>query len=336
MRQLKRKVMICKNSCGKAFLRSIFILAIFVILFFMMVLLTNRTKAKYNTVKIRQIDQSGILPKDRFEGILRIATFNIAHGRGTARSNWNNKVERTERLDKIASFLKAKSIDIVVLNEVDFDSIWSGHSNQAEIIARKAGFIYFVEQRNYDLALPFFRLRFGNSLLSKFPIKDSKLVEFSTYSQWEPIVFGAKKGLISDIAITEDLIIRVFSTHLDDRSEYTRVRCANTIIDYAHKSPFPFLLIGDLNSSPSYFPGAETNESGMSAMDIILHSKFFSTLPKEMPSQNQMTFSSMMPSQVIDWILVPKDWEILYYEVPSVMLSDHLPVIMHVRPRLIK
>ncbi|MEM7557881.1 MAG: hypothetical protein AAF394_02035, partial [Planctomycetota bacterium] len=58
---------------------------------------------------------------------LSIACYNIAHGRGIAESNWGNDTAkvRTQRLDEIANLLIEVDADIVVLNEVDFDSSWS-------------------------------------------------------------------------------------------------------------------------------------------------------------------------------------------------------------------
>lgn len=297
----------------------------------MITFLYNLIHVKDNVLKVKNINYHSVLKGKEFNGIIKLATFNIAHGRGTAKSNWSKKNERIKRLSAIASLLKEKNIDITVLNEVDFESTWSGNSNQAEIIAQEAGFKYVVEQRNYVLGLPFLKLKFGNALLSRFPIKKSVIVELHPYSRFESFVFGKKNGLISDVSITKDLSVKIFSAHLDHRSENTRVQCAKKIIDYAHKSLLPFLLIGDFNSSPSYFPNAEVDSSGLSAMDIILRSGLFSTLPTEKPSYDQMTFSSANPSQVIDWILVPKDWDILYYEVPDIKLSDHRPVIIYIR-----
>lgn len=298
-----------------------------------MALTTNLTKGKRTAIKIIKMDLPGILPSKQFDGILRIASFNIAHGRGTAKSNFIKRREMTERLLLIASLLNQENIDIVLLNEVDFNSVWSNYYNQAEFIAGKAGFPYIVEQENYNFSSSFFRIKFGNALLSKFPIKNHELINLPLYSRWEASIFGAKKGFIADVSITTDLRISIFATHLDDRSEHVRIRCAEKIIAHGQKSPFPFFLIGDLNSSPSFFPGAEKDKSGISAMDIMLKNKLFTTLPKKVLGANQMTFSSMRPRQVIDWILVPWDWKIMHYKVPNIELSDHRPVIMHVRPQ---
>src|SRR5262249_26543673 len=90
---------------------------------------------------------------------LKLATFNIAHGRGTNESNFSPAAERHARLEKIARLLRDEKVDIAVLQEVDFDAIWTGHEDEAMLIAKAAGFKYLLEQRNFDVAIPFARLR---------------------------------------------------------------------------------------------------------------------------------------------------------------------------------
>lgn len=64
-------------------------------------------------------------------GMLRVACYNIAHGRGLAESNWDggDAATRIGRLDDIAALLVKLDADVVVLNEVDFDASWSNHVN---------------------------------------------------------------------------------------------------------------------------------------------------------------------------------------------------------------
>ncbi len=73
----------------------------------------------------------------RPENQIRIASYNIAHGRGTGDANWNGESRgaRITRLDQIAGLLCAIDADIVVLNEVDFDPSWSQSINQARYLA---------------------------------------------------------------------------------------------------------------------------------------------------------------------------------------------------------
>jgi hypothetical protein len=75
---------------------------------------------------------------------IRIASYNIAHGRGLADSNWHggNLQQRLKRLDAIGALLRDVDADLVILNEVDFDASWSFGVNQARHLAEIAHYPY--------------------------------------------------------------------------------------------------------------------------------------------------------------------------------------------------
>ena len=133
----------------------------------------------------------------------RVACYNIAHGRGLAKSNFNGESaeRRLQRLDEIADLLVDIDADIVVLNEVDFESSWSQSVNQAEYLASKAGYPFRVEQRNYDLRVLSWKWRFGNAVLSRFPVQNVRLLDLPDHATWEAVVAGKKCGLQAEVLI---------------------------------------------------------------------------------------------------------------------------------------
>jgi len=90
-----------------------------------------------------------VFPED---GRIRIATYNICKGKGNEANTrpMEQAAEMFARLDAIAGLLVSEKADIVVLNELDFDSLPTGRINQAEYIAKKAGFPFLVEQRDVE------------------------------------------------------------------------------------------------------------------------------------------------------------------------------------------
>jgi endonuclease/exonuclease/phosphatase family metal-dependent hydrolase len=62
-------------------------------------------------------------------------------------------------------------------------------------------------------------------------------------------------------------------------------------------------------------------------MDVLLESQHFAIAPKLAPTVAGMTYSSMQPDRVIDWILIPKTWSFSNYRVLLSDLSDHRPVV---------
>jgi len=265
---------------------------------------------------------------------LRVGTYNIAHGRGGefGASNWDggNRAETMARMKRIGQLLKAKQLDIVVLNEVDFSSVWSGHLDQARLIAEQAGFPYFVEQRNMDAAIPLARICFGNAILSKFPLSDARLIDFpSGYSTWvELAVGGIKEGVVSTVSLPDGSQVRIFATHLHPEKEAVRVESARMMLKAAQESDIPMIALGDFNAAPTGYPTAETDASGVNTMDLFFANQRFTTLPMGLPvNPNDFTFPSVKPNQVIDWIVVSSPWKIAEREVLQSHDSDHLPVI---------
>jgi endonuclease/exonuclease/phosphatase family metal-dependent hydrolase len=245
---------------------------------------------------------------------LRIGAYNIAHGRGTAESNLDGgtPAERAARLQSIGRLLDRADLDVVVLNEVDFSSFWSGHVDQARAIATAAGFRYWAEQRNLDATLPLARLRFGNAVLSKYPITKAELVDYPGHAAWETLLGGKKRGLMCAIELPDKGPIRVL---------------AERIAALADDGGPPLVAAGDFNSTPPGFPQAATDAAGRTALGLLLAGGRFATLPERPPDPAGMTFSSTSPRSVIDWILATPPWRLRSVEVPPVELSDHRPVL---------
>jgi endonuclease/exonuclease/phosphatase family metal-dependent hydrolase len=292
--------------------------------------LINRLFSPRNAVSVRTIQTPGFSPDARFDGTLKFAAFNIAHGRGTNEGNLSHRAGRRARLKAIAELLQQHQVDIAVLNEVDFGAVWTGHENQAEIIAREAGFAHLLEQRNFDAALPFQRLRFGNAILSRFPIKASQFVPLPAFSERERRIAGSKQGVLADIHVDDQLTIRAFAVHLEPRDELTRIRSAAAISACATNSPYPFFCLGDFNCSPASAE-IESTSREPSAMDMLLKHGRLKIVPAHRLTPERFTFASFAPTVAIDWVLVPMDWEFISHEVPNVQLSDHRPVLAEVR-----
>jgi endonuclease/exonuclease/phosphatase family metal-dependent hydrolase len=265
-------------------------------------------------------------------GRLRVVCFNIAHGRGLAESNWQggDHAERAARLNEIAELLSQIDSDVVVLNEVDFDSSWSHSVDQARYLAEKAGYRYVAEQRNLDFRVLFWTWRFGNAVLSKYPIENARVVDLPGFSTWETVLAGKKRALRCDVVVG-DQTIGVVATHLSHRKEALRVRSATVLIDHVAASTAPTIVAGDLNSTPPDWPESRTDRAGRNAIKTIDSAGYFRRLPDTLNVENRdLTFRADDPYCVIDWILIPRAWRFVKYRVEASILSDHRPVIADV------
>ena len=259
---------------------------------------------------------------------LRVCCYNVAHGRGLNVDNWTDdtKAERLERLDAIAKLLSKIDADVVALNEVDFSSSWSHGVNQAAYLAEKAGYRYHSEERNYDWRVVHYTWKFGNAILSKYPIKKADEVSYPSYQTWENWMAGKKRGLCCEIELGDSLV-RVAAIHLSHRSEDVRVESARMLCELAKSGSSPLVIAGDFNSSPPEFALSATSARGENAVAILDESTLFRRFPDAMPDETGMTFHADDPTRVIDWIMIPQDWRFDAYDVVDSTLSDHRPVV---------
>jgi endonuclease/exonuclease/phosphatase family metal-dependent hydrolase len=140
--------------------------------------------------------------------------------------------ERKTRLDQIAELLQDIDADIVVLNEVDFDSSWSLSTNQARYLAQQAGYSYWAEQRNLDFRVLTWKWRFGNAILSRYPILQSSVIDLPGFSSVETFFAGKKRALNCTVELNGNKV-RILAVHLCHRSEAIRARSAEVLSEIA-------------------------------------------------------------------------------------------------------
>lgn len=291
--------------------------------------LFSRLASPWRRVRVRSTVGATAAAKE--SSGLRIVTYNIAHGRGLAESNWQggSAIERRERLDRIGDLLKELNADVVVLNEVDFQSSWSGGVNQAEYLAKRAGYPHWAEERNLDFRVLLWTWQFGNAVLSRFPISSAREVPLPGEVWWETIVAGKKRAVLCEIDVPGGPL-RMIGAHLAHRSEPVRVSAAKVLAAVAKQSELPLVVAGDLNSTPPGFPRANT--SGENAIEVLDAAGCFQRSPLAAPQAADMTYPSVHGESVIDWILIPKTWQFRDYRVIESDHSDHRPIFAEIAP----
>ncbi|MCA9217471.1 MAG: endonuclease/exonuclease/phosphatase family protein [Planctomycetales bacterium] len=286
----------------------------------------SRLMSPYRAVRSYRVELSVEVPVGQTDAPLRICCYNIAHGRGLATGNTQggSRDERRSRLSEIAKLLVSIDADVVVLNEVDFDSTWSYGENQAEFLAKNSGYPFVVEQRNLDFRFAIGSWRFGNAILSRRPVSNVRLIDLPALKTWEAMLAGHKKSVICDVE-TEAGKISVGAVHLSHRSEALRVASAKRLIELTGAAGDPVVWAGDFNSTPTGYP--HSDEAGaQNAMDVLINSGLVYE-PKHTPTTDQLTFRSDALTRTIDWVLLSDDCRFLSYEAVDSRLSDHRPVV---------
>lgn len=268
------------------------------------------------------------------DSTIRILTWNIAHGRGDDTTGWianwtgGTREERTRRLTRMAAVIRSADADVVVLNEVDFHSTWSGGLDQARFLARHAGYGTWVEQRNFDLRLPFFVFEFGNALLSRLPVIDARWVPLPRHSRLEAVLAGAKASSIVRLR-TSHGPLNVVPVHLEYRDPATRLAAVPLLDSLRAGEEPPILLAGDFNASPPSWPGS----GPPTVVGRLLERGWESPRAAGAPAPRQLTYPTKAPRRGLDWVLAeppldPVTARVVHEGAP---FSDHAPVLAVIR-----
>ncbi|MFO7751797.1 MAG: endonuclease/exonuclease/phosphatase family protein [Desulfobacteraceae bacterium] len=202
---------------------------------------------------------------------------------------------------EIADFVKSFSPDIVGLVEVDGGSVRSDRVNQAEKLASDLGH-YFVFETKYSKPLltrfaPIVR-RQGNALL----VKNTILSQKYHYFEW-----GIKR-LIIEIEL-ENVVLFLVHLSIHFRKRQKQLVQLSRLINSIQK---PVVVSGDFN----IFLGQRELARFLAATKLKSANTF-----------NMLTYPSGNPRWELDFIFHSDNISIDRVHVPSIRLSDHLPLV---------
>lgn len=281
------------------------------------------------------------MPKLAEENVIKVMTYNIAHGRGylsmydksSFGRNFNikSKKEVFYRLDKISDLVKAEDIDILILEEVDFSASWSYHIDEAMHIAKKAGFNNVVKGIKWSVDLPFLKIRSGNAILSKYNLMWAQNKKFESESIWRRLVGG--HSYLSGLYLIGNKPIKIIASHFDSDSAIAREQEATEIVEAVAESNYPVILAGDFNSVTS-----ETKKENKkmrkkyldNTIEIIIESNLFDIDMDKLEPNRKFTYSAENPHRLIDYIFATPKLRINEYYVVKEKLSDHFPLVARI------
>ncbi len=209
-----------------------------------------------------------------------------------------------DRLKEMGEFIRDSGVDIVGLQEVDSVSTRSGGIDQAKYLGEIAG-LHHAFERHFE----FQGGAYGLALLSRFPILALEATRLPTDAdRTDPTVVL----MVATLALSDTDTINVVNVHLDYRAQASRIRQSHILVERLKNSPYPLVLMGDLNARPQT-PEIAHLLDGLALVDT--------------DSRGAYTFPVDTPNRKIDYILVDSSFAPLEASVPDVPHSDHLPVI---------
>ncbi|MDF1838907.1 MAG: endonuclease/exonuclease/phosphatase family protein, partial [Planctomycetota bacterium] len=186
--------------------------------------------------------------------------------------------------------------------------------NQVKYLAEKAGVSEWCYGDNYSFGIPGIRVRSGNAILSKLPLRALRVDALpGKPSVWNPTGQRRLPWASVEWAGSTILLGSIRNDSFDLENNALQVR---SILESLPESPV--ILGGDFNAEP-----------GDESMERLKRSGHWRGV-----FQGAATFPSHAPHRRIDSVLIPSAWPgTLEQRVLDVDLSDHEPALVTVTLR---
>lgn len=201
--------------------------------------------------------------------------------------------------------------DVILLSEAVVECT-PCEVNQVDYLARATGMHAWVFGENMNVGLPFCRLRSGNAVLSRFPLRPLSNVPLAGQ---KPFFWPAnnRRVLWCETRIN-GAWVRVGSVHNDSFDPANNAVQVGEILEQLEQETA--ILAGDFNAKP--------REAQIHALRDSR--KFVGEF------EGEFTAPARAPQVRIDYVLAPAGWEHLETLVVPSQLSDHRPVLGRFRP----
>ncbi len=336
----------------------LFLLA-FVLILFVWAKSPNWPKEEYAQIRNFQGDQSQEEQEERDKSsdtTISLLTYNIGYLSGLT----NNKPVRgseefyQKNLDGVLSRLRRYRVDVLAVQEIDFDSTRSYYVDQFEEIGEgvnyKNGAMVVSWDKSY-VPFPYFppsvhfgKMVSGQAIFSDYEITEQERVQLADVES-QPYYYSAiylkrlAQRAVIKVGGRDVTLLNVHTEAFDAPTRRAQIlflkewflRLAETM---------PVIMMGDFNSDP-YYTNDDTNngdqESGESAAiwEFYNDPRIGVTSDKEsLGGQERLTYPSDSPVEQLDYIFFSSaHFELVEGRVLSDFgqISDHLPVYAKLR-----
>lgn len=303
-----------------------------------------------STPEVVHLEPAGVVNYEEYPSVIKIQTWNIGFlfGLGSEGPGYETREKKffEDKLKLLVSEIKKSDPDILLLQEVDFDSHRSGGLNQAQILANEAHYPYVAEavswEANYipfpywPISRNFGRMKSGGAILSKYPIVSHEVVLLKkplSQPWWYNVFYLHRYFQTVDIEIGEKKF-RVTNLHLEAFDKVDR-KSQVELLKSKIKKEHIHLVAGDFNMVPasavkkSKFKNSEDEYENDPSYDLMLNSGLDEVIPDAIYTQDEtryFTFPSNRPDRRLDYIYYEKGLKMIKAEVLPSALSDHLPL----------
>ncbi len=262
---------------------------------------------------------------EKGEDCIKIVTYNVGNFAMGNRPEYDGDDRQEAALDSIISFLGSTGADVICLQEVFLPGRLDVTSYLKKVFPEYSSAYYLLSGKN-DI--------YGNVTLSRFPIVDRGHFDFSQSSN---------QAIYTDLQI-DDSVIRVYNCHFESysisipriakalgrdeeivreteekmkKSIKKRPEQVDLVMSDISECPMESIVVGDFNDTPmsySYFRLMKGKKDS-----FVEAGKGFGA-----------TYSILWPLIRIDYVLYPKHFDAVSFEIPHIGHSDHYPVVTEI------
>jgi endonuclease/exonuclease/phosphatase family metal-dependent hydrolase len=311
---------------------------------------------RWGVIGAEVITNPQFLDQDCTKSSLKIISWNISfaqgEGSGGERYTPRSEIEMKQALDGIASFLKSQDPDIILLQEIDFDSKRSYYTDQLNYLSNALGYRYSAKALSWKagyIPYPYFpiknqfgKIRSGGAVISKWPINSNSIFlhpKPDTHSWWYNAFYLFRYSQVLSFNVAGKTFSAI-NNHLEAFAAQNRQLQAQKLIEIIGENHVEVAFIGgDFNTIPrdskvkSFIDGDNYEfdetycifESMKDFREIVPHKEYIKS------EKSYFTFPAKGPNRRLDYIFVNSKYQFenVEFHHPGEM-SDHLPISVEI------
>ena len=264
-------------------------------------------------------DSPAVRAASRPGSALRVATLNVAHGRGdTPARKVVSRSRAQANLVEAAALLERERIDVAAVQEVDAPSLWSGRFDHVALLSTSGGYPHHFHGLHVTSGDSAGQFQYGTAILSKTGLLDPESLVFAASPFGKSNWIGRKGLVVAEVEFMGRSIV-IVSLHLDTFKRGTRLDNAEELIRFVRRRAAPLIVMGDFNCAWSEDSALKRIVEGLS-------------LRAHQPDSVEtfQTYPAKKPKKRIDWILISPELRFIDYRTCGDVVSDHRAVIADV------
>jgi endonuclease/exonuclease/phosphatase family metal-dependent hydrolase len=295
------------------------------------------------------VEPDEMVETQEFPSVIKVVTFNLGflYGQGSEGPGYGPRGKEffLEKIRTLSQELKSWGPDVIFLQEIDFDSSRSHNINQAEMLAKLAGYPYVVMapswKANYipfpywPLSRQFGAMNSGGAILSKYPLENGAVHLFqkpASQPWWYNLFYLHRYFQTVEVVLGEKRL-KIGNLHLEAFDIEDRKNQIRFLSEYVKKRQL-HIVAGDYNMLPTgafkrmKLYGGDNYENDTS-FDLMKSSGLSEVVPEEIYLENEgkyFTYPAWKPDRRLDYIYYDPALKMMTAEVLPSAVSDHLPL----------